>query len=120
LRADWRGETAITSLLDALAKDRANLREVPGCVTLDHRGPPPTFVKSLDDLLPARDIVRHRRNYSSQLDRLLPSNSAGLSMDCVFWQCVDVYGRNYRVKTPERAVEELARVREPGILSWTT
>ena len=27
------GETAITSLLDALAKDRANLREVPGCVT---------------------------------------------------------------------------------------
>ncbi|PYI88428.1 MAG: hopanoid C-3 methylase HpnR, partial [Verrucomicrobia bacterium] len=47
------GETAITSLLDALAKDRADLREVPGCVTLDHRGPPPTFVKSLDDLLPA-------------------------------------------------------------------
>ena len=50
------GETAITSLLDALAKDRANLREVPGCVTLDHRGPPPTFVKSLDDLVPARDL----------------------------------------------------------------
>jgi hopanoid C-3 methylase HpnR len=25
------------------------------------------------------------------------------------------YGRNYRVKTPERAVEELAQVREPGI-----
>ncbi len=76
------GETAITSLLDALAKDRANLREVPGCVTLDHRGPPPTFVKSLDDLLPARDIVRHRRKY---------------------------------FMTPERAVEELAQVREPGI-----
>src|SRR5438045_4783354 len=39
------GETAITSLLDALAKDRANLREVPGCVTLDHRGDRQTLVK---------------------------------------------------------------------------
>jgi hopanoid C-3 methylase HpnR len=111
------GETAITSLLDALAKDRANLREVPGCVTLDHRGPPPTFVKSLDDLLPARDIVRHRRKYFiGQLD---PAASIEFSRAvhgtvsfCSAWT---FYGRNYRVKTPERAVEELAQVREPGI-----
>jgi radical SAM superfamily enzyme YgiQ (UPF0313 family) len=79
------GETAITSLLDALAKDRANLREVPGCVTLDHRGPPPTFVKSLDDLLPARDIVRHRRKYFiGQLD---PAASIEFSRGCP-WDCV--------------------------------
>src|SRR5262249_34879094 len=57
------GETAIAGLLDALAKDLSKLNEVPGCVTLNHRGPPPTFLKSLDDLLPARDIVRHRRKY---------------------------------------------------------
>jgi len=111
------GETAITSLLDALAKDRANLREVPGCVTLDHRGPPPTFVKSLDDLLPARDLVRHRRKYFiGQLDPAASIEfSRGCPWDCVFCSAWTFYGRNYRVKTPERAVEELARVREPGI-----
>src|SRR5215468_9235134 len=63
------GETAIVGLLDGLAKDRADLREVPGCVTLDYRGPAPSFVKSLDDLLPARDLLRHRRKYFiGQLD----------------------------------------------------
>ena len=52
------GETAITGLLDALTESPPNLKSVPGCVTLDHRGPPPAFVKSLDDLLPAREIGR--------------------------------------------------------------
>src|SRR5207244_484298 len=98
------GETAITSLLDALAKDRANLREVPGCVTLDHRGPPPTFVKSLDDLLPARDIVRHRRKYFiGQLDPAASIEfSRGCPWDCVFCSAWTFYGRNYRVNTGAR------------------
>ena len=48
------GETAITGLLDAIAHNRRDLKQVPGCVTVDHRSPPPAFVKSLDDLLPAR------------------------------------------------------------------
>ena len=111
------GETAITGLLDGLAKDRANLSEVPGSVTLDHRGPPPTFVKSLDDLLPARDVVRHRRKYFiGQLDPAASIEfSRGCPWDCVFCSAWTFYGRNYRVKTPERAVEELAQVREPGI-----
>ena len=32
------GETGITGLLDALAENPPNLKDVPGCVTLDHRG----------------------------------------------------------------------------------
>jgi hopanoid C-3 methylase len=59
------GETAITGLLDALAGNPPNLKNVSGCVTLDHRGLPPMFVKSLDDLLPARDLVQHRQSISS-------------------------------------------------------
>src|SRR5205823_12660506 len=92
-------------------------REVPGCVTLDYRGPPPTFVKSLDDLLPARDIVRHRRKYFiGQLDPAASIEfSRGCPWDCVFCSAWTFYGRNYRVKTPECAVEELAQIREPGI-----
>jgi hopanoid C-3 methylase HpnR len=111
------GETAITSLLDALAQNQPNLRNVPGCVTLDHRGPPPAFVKSLDDLLPARDLVQHRRKYFiGELDPAASIEfSRGCPWDCVFCSAWTFYGRNYRVKTPERAVEELAQIREPGI-----
>src|SRR5262249_44707819 len=111
------GETAIVGLLDALAKDRADLREVPGCVTLDHRGPAPSFVKSLDDLLPARDLLRHRRKYFiGQLDPAASIEfSRGCPWDCVFCSAWTFYGRNYRMKTPECAVEELAQIREPGI-----
>ena len=54
------GETAITGLLDALTGNPPNLKNVAGCVTLNHRGPPPAFVKSLDDLSPARDLVQYR------------------------------------------------------------
>jgi hopanoid C-3 methylase HpnR len=111
------GETAITGLLDALAQNQPDLKKVPGCVTLEHRGPPPAFVKSLDDVLPARDLVRHRRKYFiGQLDPCASIEfSRGCPWDCVFCSAWTFYGRNYRVKTPERAVEELAQIREPGI-----
>jgi hopanoid C-3 methylase len=111
------GETAITGLLDGLAQGQPNLKNVPGCVTLDHRGPPPAFVHSLDDLLPARDLVQHRQKYFiGQLDPAASIEfSRGCPWDCVFCSAWTFYGRNYRVKTPERAVEELARIREPGI-----
>ena len=111
------GETAITGLLDALEKNGRDLKHVPGVVTLDHRGPPPEFVKSLDDLLPARHLVRHRRKYFiGQLDPAASIEfSRGCPWDCVFCSAWTFYGRNYRVKTPECAVEELAQVREPGI-----
>ena len=111
------GETAITGLLEALQQDPPNLQSVPGCVTLEHRGPPPAFVKSLDDLLPARDLVRNRRKYFiGQLDPAASIEfSRGCPWDCVFCSAWTFYGRNYRLKTPERAVEELAQIREPGI-----
>ena len=71
------GETAITGLLDAIAQNRRDLKQVPGCVTLDHRSPPPAFVKSLDDLLPARHLARHRRKYFiGQLDPAASIDSA--------------------------------------------
>jgi hopanoid C-3 methylase HpnR len=88
-----------------------------GCVTLDHRSPPPAFVKSLDDLLPARHLARHRRKYFiGQLDPAASIEfSRGCPWDCVFCSAWTFYGRNYRVKTAECAIEELAQIREPGI-----
>src|SRR5438477_8265243 len=111
------GETAITGLLEALEQNPRNLQCVPGCVTLNHRGAPPAFMKSLDDLLPARELLRHRRKYFiGQLDPAASIEfSRGRPWDCVFCSAWTFYGRNYRVKTPERAVDELAQIREPGI-----
>jgi len=111
------GEAAITGLLDALRQNQRDLKHVSGCVTLDHRGAPPSFVRSLDDLLPARHLLRHRRKYFiGQLDPAASIEfSRGCPWDCVFCSAWTFYGRNYRVKTPERAVEELAQIREPGI-----
>jgi hopanoid C-3 methylase HpnR len=111
------GETAIAGLLDALKQDQRDLKQVPGCVTLDHRGAPPSFVTSLDDLLPARHLLRHRRKYFiGQLDPAASIEfSRGCPWDCVFCSAWTFYGRNYRVKTPGRAVEELAQICEPGV-----
>jgi hopanoid C-3 methylase HpnR len=100
-----------------LTENPPNLKSVPGSVTLDDRGPPPAFMKSLDDLLPARDLVQHRQKYF--IGALDPAASIefsrGCPWDCVFCSAWTFYGRNYRVKTPDYAVEELAQIREPGI-----
>ena len=115
------GETAIAGLLDALKQNQRDLKQVPGCVTLNHRSPPSAFVRSLDDLLPARHLARHRRKYFiGELDPAASIEfSRGCPCDCVFCSAWTFYGRNYRVKTPECAVEELAQIRDPAFLSWT-
>jgi hopanoid C-3 methylase HpnR len=111
------GEAAVVELLEAAAHDRAALSRVPGVVTPDGAGTPPRFVEHLDNLWPARDLVRHRRKYF--LGTLDPCASIefsrGCPWDCVFCSAWTFYGRNYRIVSPERAVEDLARIREPGI-----
>jgi hopanoid C-3 methylase HpnR len=111
------GEPSIVALLEAAGDDRRALERVPGAVTLDAAGPPPTFVRHLDDLLPARDLLRHRRRYYiGQLDPCASIEfSRGCPWDCTFCSAWTFYGRSYRRKTPERAVEEIAGIREPGV-----
>jgi hopanoid C-3 methylase len=110
------GEASITRLLDAAHDSRA-LQRVPGAVTLDGEGPPPVFVKHLDDLLPARELLRHRRRYYiGQLDPCASIEfSRGCPWDCTFCSAWTFYGRSYRTKTPERAVEEIEQIQEPGL-----
>ena len=54
------GEAAIPLLLAAVEAGRG-VGSIPGAVTAAGEGPPPGFVHSLDDLTPARDLLRHRR-----------------------------------------------------------
>lgn len=111
------GEAALPQLLEAAEHDRGAANQVPGAVTPEGDGPPPVFVHDLDDLRPARDLVRKRRRYFIGL--LDPAASIefsrGCPWDCNFCSAWTFYGRSYRTVSPEVAVEELKRIKEPGI-----
>jgi hopanoid C-3 methylase len=111
------GEATVAELLLAVENDRDSLANVPGVVTESGEGPPPRFVDCLDDLHPARDLLRHRRKYFiGVLDPCASIEfSRGCPWDCAFCSAWTFYGRSYRVVSPERAVEEVARVQEPGL-----
>jgi hopanoid C-3 methylase len=109
------GETAAPALL-AAAPDRA-WAEVPGAVTADGPGRPPRFLHSLDDHLPARHLGGRRRRYF--IGVMDPAASIeftrGCPWDCSFCSAWTFYGRTYRRLSPEAAVEDLARIKEPGV-----
>lgn len=111
------GEVSVPKLLLAVEHDRKAITKVPGVVTLDGDGPPPQFIESLDDVRPARDLLRHRRKYFiGVLDPCASIEFArGCPWDCSFCSAWTFYGRGYRMVSPEKAVEELEQVREPGI-----
>jgi hopanoid C-3 methylase len=111
------GEAAIPQLLLAVEHDRKAVTSVPGVVTLDGEGPRPRFVDSLDNLMPARDLLRNRHKY--YLGVLDPCASIeftrGCPWDCSFCSAWTFYGRSYRTANPDKVVEELERIKEPGV-----
>ena len=111
------GEPGIVKLLEAVAGDRGAVAKVPGAVTADGEGPRPSFVQHLDEVRPARDLVRHRRKYFiGILDPCASIEfSRGCPWDCSFCSAWTFYGRSYRAISPERVVEDLASIREPGV-----
>jgi hopanoid C-3 methylase HpnR len=110
------GESAIGQLLQAVADDRGSIDKVPGAVTANGEGPRPNLAHSLDDVRPARDLLRHRRRYFIGI--LDPAASIefsrGCPWDCSFCSAWTFYGRSYRALSPERVVDDLASIREPG------
>jgi hopanoid C-3 methylase len=110
------GEAGMPLLLRAIERGE-DPRSVPGAVTAEGEGPPPAFVSSLDDLMAARDLLRHRRKYFlGMLDPCASIEfSRGCPWDCTFCSAWTFYGRSYRLMSPERVVEELRSIREPGL-----
>jgi len=96
------GEASVNALLHAVA-EKSDLLAVPGAVTSEGSGPPPQFVESLDDILPARDLLRHRRKYFiGTLDPCASIEFArGCPWDCTFCSAWTFYGRSYRSRSPE-------------------
>ena len=111
------GEAVIGQVLQAMEHDLTGLTTVPGVVTRSGSGPPPRFVDSLDTISPARDLLRHRRKYFiGVLDPCASIEFArGCPWDCSFCSAWTFYGRSYRTISPEKAVEDLARIAEPGV-----
>ncbi|MGH9067158.1 MAG: hopanoid C-3 methylase HpnR [Acidimicrobiales bacterium] len=109
------GETGAPALLEAAA-DRA-WTEVPGAVSADGPGPPPTLLADLDDHLPARDLGGRRRRYF--IAELEPAASIeltrGCPWDCSFCSAWTFYGRSYRKLSTEAAAEDMSRIAEPGV-----
>ncbi len=110
------GEATVPLLLEAL-QNRDDLTRVPGVVSAAGEGPPPRFVESLDAVRPARDLLTRRRRYFiGTLDPCASIEFArGCPWDCTFCSAWTFYGRSYRVASPEVIVDELARIREPGV-----
>ncbi|MBV8791890.1 MAG: hopanoid C-3 methylase HpnR [Pseudolabrys sp.] len=111
------GEAGIVKLLEAVDGDRGAIAKVPGAVTAEGEGPRPGFVEHLDEIRPARDLVRKRRKYFiGVLDPCASIEfSRGCPWDCSFCSAWTFYGRSYRLLSPERVIEDLASIREPGL-----
>lgn len=111
------GEEATPQLLEAVQHDRLAIAQVPGVTSHQGEGPPPRFVQNLDALRPARDLLRHRHKYF--IGVLDPCASIeftrGCPWDCSFCSAWTFYGRSYRLVSPETIVEDLERIKEPGI-----
>ena len=111
------GEVDAVRLMEAVEHDRGALDRVPGAISAAGYGPPPIFVESLDNLRPARDLLRFPRKYFIGL--LDPAASIefsrGCPWDCNFCSAWTFYGRSYRIKDPQNIVEELESIRQPGV-----
>ncbi len=110
------GEAITPRILAAWESGQA-LDTLPGVVTPAGEGPPPLMIKSLDDRLPARDLLGKRRKYFiGVLDPCASVEfSRGCPWNCTFCSAWTFYGRSYRKVNPEVIGEDLARVREPGV-----
>ncbi len=109
------GEASVVPLLDAVRD--GGLSKVPGAVSAEGEGPPPRFVQNLDDLSPAYDLLKNRRRYFiGPLDPCASVEFArGCPWDCTFCSAWTFYGRSYRAKSAALVVEELERLKEPGV-----
>ena len=111
------GEAGIAKLLEAVESKDASATDVPGAVTPSGEGPAPHFVHNLDDSIPARDLLRHRRRYFIGI--LDPAASIefsrGCPWDCSFCSAWTFYGRSYRLVSPKRVAEDLETIKEPGV-----
>jgi hopanoid C-3 methylase HpnR len=111
------GEESAPALIAAIEHDRKNVHKLAGVISPEGAGPRARTIHSLDDLLPARDLLMHRKKYF--IGVLDPCASIeftrGCPWDCSFCSAWTFYGKSYRKRSPERIGEELQSIKEPGV-----
>ncbi|HEU5094835.1 MAG TPA: hopanoid C-3 methylase HpnR [Reyranella sp.] len=114
--AKGEGEEIAPAIL-AARTGRQALGALPGVITDAGEGPPPRMIGSLDETLPARDLLRRRHKYFiGVLDPCASVEfSRGCPWNCAFCSAWTFYGRSYRKVSPAVVGEDLARLREPGV-----
>jgi magnesium-protoporphyrin IX monomethyl ester (oxidative) cyclase len=109
------GEETAPRLLERVPG--GTLENLPGVVTSNGSGPHPVLISSLDEHLPARDLVRKRNLYF--IGELDPCASVeftrGCPWDCSFCSGWTFYGRTYREASPEAIGEDLSHIQEPNV-----
>ena len=109
------GELITPKLLEAVGDKK--LSTLPGIVTAEGAGPTPLMLDDIDRFPPARDLTRRRHKYFIGI--LDPCASVeftrGCPWDCSFCSAWTFYGRSYRQGSPEKAAEDVARIREPNV-----
>ncbi len=110
-------EASLAELLACFRDGERALAAAPGAVSAAAEGPAPRLAESLDKVLPARDLLRRRRKYFiGMLDPCASMEfSRGCPWDCSFCSAWTFYGRSYRSRSTGSIVEELQRIREPGV-----
>jgi len=111
-----RGEGEVVAPLVLEAIGDPKLESLPGVVTRHGAGPSrPCSRTSI--CTAARHLSRRRHKYF--IGVLDPCASIeftrGCPWDCSFCSAWTFYGRSYRKGSPEAAVEDLARIREPNV-----
>src|SRR5882762_8274480 len=101
------GEEIAARILAAWS-DKEELSTLPGVVTATGEGPPPRMIASLDDTLPARDLIKKRHKYFMGV--LDPCASVEFSRGCP-WNCTFCSpGLSTGAATARRAPARSARI----------
>jgi len=110
------GEIAFRDLVDRIGSSR-DWRDIPGLVWRGAEGVvanPPAKVEDLDSLsLPRRELFDGQR-YAAEGGMGNIVIKQGCSFNCLYCDAPHTLGRHWRMKSPEKVVEELVAMQELG------
>ena len=109
------GELTVTELLKALKEKRDDFSKIPG---LGFKKENQVILTSFRDLIPDINILpipsyelfnikKYRGPYTSRTPFMIMTRSRGCPFLCTFCGVTKMFGRRYRVQTPQRSVKEV-------------